>query len=994
MTKADGQIIIDTRIDTKGITTGAQNIKSKLSGVMGTVKKIGVAIAAAFAVKQLVSFGKECIALGSDLDEVQNVVDVTFGSMSGVIDQFAKDAISSFGLSELSAKQYTSTIGAMLKSMGFTGDAVTEMSIKMAELTGDMASFYNLDTDTAFQKIRSGISGETEPLKQLGINLSEANLEQFRLNQGMATAYSNMSQQEKALLRYNYLLSVTSDAQGDFARTSDSWANQLRVAKLRLDSIKADLGKGFINLLTPVLRVINTVIAGIAKMASAFKAFTALITGNKSTPASEASATGIPEMSADYDEASESAEEYADATSDAAKATKKAAKENKGYVNGLDSIHQYQSAIASDTASSTPKTAAAKKSPTSTADTGMDFGSLSNGETVIDKTAEKMKALYDKIVKGAQPAIDALKKLYSEGLQKVGSFAGTAVKNFYTEFLVPVGKWVMGEGLPRFINALNDGLMKVNWEKINGGLKNLFQQLAPFATNVGKGLLWFWENVLVPLGTWTMNNVVPRFMETLANVLKIANAVIEAGKPGYEWFWKNVLLPIAKWTGGVFTDVWDKINEALGKFAQWCKDNPGVIKNVTTFVVAFFTALAGIKVITSVLGMVKSLGAVITAVKGFVALLGGPVTIAIAAAIAIGVLLWKNWDTIKVKAKEIWGRIQTTISRITANISRNFQNFIKGCKDVISKGWKAIKTASSTIWNGIKTTLSTVWDAIKTAASTVWNGIKTTLSNIWNGIKTTASTIWNGIKTVVTGVWNAIKTSAGTVFNGISTTVKNVWNTISTTTGTIWAGIKTKVSTAWSGIKTTVSSAVTAVKTKISTTFDSIASKVTALGNKIKTGFKTAFGAITGLIKTPINTAIGVINGMIRGIVTGINTMIGALNKLKFSIPRWVPGLGGKSFGLNLTPIYSYPQIPLLAKGAVIPPNAPFTAVLGDQKSGTNIETPESLLRKIVREEAGSKRNAKYEFKAILNTRVIFDQIIEEAKMRQSLTSRNPFELV
>lgn len=222
--KADGTVIIDTRIDTKGVDTGISTMKSQFGKLSGIVRKIGTIVGAAFAVKQLVQFGKEAIQLGSDLAEVQNVVDVTFGNLSGEVDSFAKNAVTQFGLSELSAKQFTSTMGAMLKSMGFTERAAADMGMSIAGLAGDIASFYNLGTEEAFYKIRSGISGETEPLKQLGINLSVANLEQYALTQGITKSYNAMTQQEQALLRYNYLLSVTSDAQGDFSRTSESWA--------------------------------------------------------------------------------------------------------------------------------------------------------------------------------------------------------------------------------------------------------------------------------------------------------------------------------------------------------------------------------------------------------------------------------------------------------------------------------------------------------------------------------------------------------------------------------------------------------------------------------------------------------------------------------------------------------------------------------------------------------------------------------------------------
>ena len=171
MSKSDGSIVLDTRIDTKGFQQGTVNMQSQLSKLASSAKKLGLAMAGAFGIRSLVQFGKEAIELGSDLAEVQNVVDVTFGSLNGTIDNFAKNAIKQFGLSELSAKQYASTMGAMLKSMGMTTEQAAAMSMQITGLAGDMASFYNLSGDDAFGKLRAGISGETEPLKQLGIML-------------------------------------------------------------------------------------------------------------------------------------------------------------------------------------------------------------------------------------------------------------------------------------------------------------------------------------------------------------------------------------------------------------------------------------------------------------------------------------------------------------------------------------------------------------------------------------------------------------------------------------------------------------------------------------------------------------------------------------------------------------------------------------------------------------------------------------------------------
>ena len=172
---------------------------------------------------------KQAIDYASDLAEVQNVVDVTFGNATQQINEWSQAALKVYGINEVTAKQYTGTMGAMLKSSGLAGNAVVDMSMNLTALAADMASFYNLDTDVAFEKIRSGISGETEPLKQLGINMSVVNLEAYAMTQGITESYSEMSQAEQTALRYSYLLQATADAQGDFARTSSSYANQIRL---------------------------------------------------------------------------------------------------------------------------------------------------------------------------------------------------------------------------------------------------------------------------------------------------------------------------------------------------------------------------------------------------------------------------------------------------------------------------------------------------------------------------------------------------------------------------------------------------------------------------------------------------------------------------------------------------------------------------------------------------------------------------------------------
>lgn len=234
--------------------------KSSADSFSGLVKAVTRYASALFSVQTAFNAIKTGIDYASDLAEVQNVVDVTFANGSEQVNEWAQNTLRAYGLNQVSAKNYVGTMGAMLKSSGLTEEQALSMSEAMTALSGDMASFYNISNDVAFEKIRSGISGETEPLKQLGINMSVANLEAYALAQGIETSYSAMTQAEQAVLRYNYLLDATADAQGDFSRTQGSWANQ---AKLLSENWQAFLGtatESIITALTPALEVVNNLI--------------------------------------------------------------------------------------------------------------------------------------------------------------------------------------------------------------------------------------------------------------------------------------------------------------------------------------------------------------------------------------------------------------------------------------------------------------------------------------------------------------------------------------------------------------------------------------------------------------------------------------------------------------------------------------------------------------------------------------------------------------
>ena len=265
---ADGKIIIDTEINSSGAEKGVNSLKSKIGSGLTTMGATAVKGIAAIT-GALTTLGIGCVNVASDLTEVQNVVDTTFGSSANQINEWAKNASSSFGLSELQAKQFTGTLGAMLKSSDITGDSLNAMSTDLVGLSADFSSFYNLSYEEAFEKITSAMNGETEAIRSLGINMNVSNLQAYALSKGINKSWNEMSQAEQTTLRYNYLMEKGADASGDFAKTLDtSFANQLRVAKNEITSLGGEIGT---QLLPSVLNGTKVIREEIGKISDAFK---------------------------------------------------------------------------------------------------------------------------------------------------------------------------------------------------------------------------------------------------------------------------------------------------------------------------------------------------------------------------------------------------------------------------------------------------------------------------------------------------------------------------------------------------------------------------------------------------------------------------------------------------------------------------------------------------------------------------------------------------
>lgn len=317
-------------IISKQMTVMSKNATKNASGFIRTIRK---KLVAAFGTVATGAFIKSCIEVGSNVTEVQNVVDTAFKDLSWQADQWASNAMTNFGLSELSAKKYMGVFGQMSNAIGITGKAALDMAENVTGLTGDVASFYNLGTDEAYTKLKSIWTGETETLKDLGVIMTQTNLDQYALNNGFGKTTAKMTEQEKVMLRYQYVTSALSNATGDFVKTQDSWANQTRILTLRFQQLKASLGKGFIALFTPILRGFNSLLAGLQKVADGFASFVQMLTG-----ADISSSMGS--ISADIAGIGDDAGGVADNVSGIGDAAKKTANDIEKSLAGFDQINK------------------------------------------------------------------------------------------------------------------------------------------------------------------------------------------------------------------------------------------------------------------------------------------------------------------------------------------------------------------------------------------------------------------------------------------------------------------------------------------------------------------------------------------------------------------------------------------------------------------------------------------------------------------------------
>lgn len=832
----DFELLLNSNPFNKGLKDTTNTIKS--SGIENSLKRIGKLAVAAFSVKAIVNFGKECIDLGSDLTEVQNVVDVTFGSLNTEVNRFAENTITQFGLGQTVTKKYVGTFGAMAKAFNFSNKEALAMSETLTGLTGDVASFYNLSSDEAYTKLKSVFTGETETLKDLGVVMTQNALDQYALANGYGKTTSKMSEQEKVALRYKFVLDKLNITNGDFARTSDSWVNQTRVLGLRFNELKATLGQGFINIFTPIVKGINMVLSKLQVLANAFKSFTEMIFGNAG---GDDSTSNVSNLASDASKAS-------DAVSGIGDSAKKSAKD-------LKSLASF------DTAQILKKD---------------DSDSSSSGS-------------------GAGGKIDTSGLNLTDNLKKQASDIGKIFGN-------------------------------INFEPLINSFNKVKEAAQPLITTIKDGLKWLYDNVLVPLAKWTIQDLLPAFLNLIAGALKVLNPLITAFKPIFQWLWDNFLEPIAKWTGGVIVDTLNLVADALTRVGDWMSNNQSVVTGMEIAVLGFFGAWKTVELMS------------------FIAQSGGVIA-------ALGLL--KNAILGNVIAK-IADKAETIA--LTLMYAKDFVvSIASGTAALVKEAAQWVINTGAKVANTAATIASTVATTAATAATWLFNAALAVLTSPitlvvaaiaaliavvvlliknWDEVKETASKCWEGIK----NAWN----NAGQWFNN------TIVNPIRNAFGSLWSGLKNGASGAWQGIKN--------VFGNVASWFGNIFSNA---WNAVKNVFSTGGRIFDGIQQGIANTFRNIVNSLIRGINRVVSIPFNSINTALRMI-RNATIAGFQPF--SWLPSVYVPQIPFLAQGGYVKANTPQLAMIGDNRHQGEVVAPEDKLMSLYKkanQEMGLGNNEK-----------------------------------
>lgn len=675
---ADGKVIIDTELDNSGFKQGLSGLKGQCNGLKSVISSIGKTVAVAFSVVAIINFGRESVKAASDLSNamlgLQSIMDGqgrSFSQAQSFIEDYIKDG--------LVPMQDAVTA---YKNLAMRGYDTTQIEQTMTALK-DAATFGRQSSLTMGQAISSateGLKNENSILVDNAGVTKNVSVMWKEYAQSIGVGVQSLTKEQKIQAEVNGILQETKFQTGDAAKAVNTYAGQMSMLSFNFQQLKVAVGNAIIPVVQAVLPAINTIISALTSVANLIAQITTALFGKSTKSVQKATAT---------------TNSAANAQNNLADSTKKANKESNKQLAAFDELNILKKDSTDSSSGTSDNTTNGGGTVAEIPILAGEIGSEVTVSPKAQKAVDFIRELFESLNKALEPTKQALQGLWAE-LEKLGGFTWQALQDFYTNFLQPVGEWVLGTGLPEFVEIVRDGLSQIDWEKINTSLNNLWKALVPFAINVGEGLLWFMDNVLKPLGVWGANEIVPRFLDILADTIEILNDVIDKAKPAFKWLWDNFLQPAAEWTGGMILSQLDELH-------GWLEIIAGILTG------DFDRAANGAKEAISAFGdkfaLVKDLGK-------------------------------KALDAITVD----WGIIA---SWFNTTVIQPVQNFFKGL-------WDKISGFASDAWNNIKKTFQNVASWFdEHIIQPVSNGFKGFINNLLSGVENFVNFFIQGINKII-----------------------------------------------------------------------------------------------------------------------------------------------------------------------------------------------------------------------------------------------------
>lgn len=715
---ADGCLNFDTNINKEGFEKGLKSLSDMVGDIKPKLKSLAMALTAAFSVKKLVDFGRQSIETASDLAEVQNVVDTAFGESKQKMEDFADTAVKTYGISKLTAKQTGSNFMAMAAGMGLANDSASDMAMALTGLSADMASFYNVGQDVASTALKSIFTGETETLKQFGIVMTDANLQAYALSKGITKSTADMSQAEKVQLRYNYVMSQTALAQGDFAKTSDSWANQTRILSEQWKEFGATIGTVLMNVLLPAVKAINSVLSQLISLAQgAARALSEAFGFELSSSADEAQSI--------VKSTSQAADNYSD-IADNAQQTQEA---QEGSLASFDQMNKLNDESKSDSTGVSGAGEIMQPSGTSVeVDTGKADKKLSDFFKSVRSQFEKLADYLDKNFKPI--FADIWSGLERESIELAQILGG--VFSDIKSLSEPLKAYFINDFTPLMQTAFS------TLGKIGIGLFDSFNKVFSDIWNVA--VFPILQNFLT-VGLPIMTDLSTQIWNTLG-------VLFDNIKEIFDTLWNGVAQPVLNALKTLWCDTWQSISDFWNEWGQPIFDgiNEGITTTKNVFLNLWETVLKPVfdklmDVADSV--WTEHLKPLLDEFLDFVGTLITSVLSIYNKAIAPVV----NWlvSILGPIVSSVLGKIIKTVGNVISNIIDAVKNIISALKGVVlfiagvfTGDWKKA-------WQGVKKIFKGVWDALVDIAKTPINLIIGLINGLTGAVEDALNWIIDGI---------------------------------------------------------------------------------------------------------------------------------------------------------------------------------------------------------------------------------------------------------